>query len=373
MAAAFAVTGAPFTTARAAINVEASVQRCAQAAPATLRQASRRVFGYTEASVFGVAPAASLVQRRFQRQVAMSAPEVRAEAQIIDGKKISGDIKEEIKKEVEAMVARGEKRPGLAVVLVGERKDSATYVRSKKKACDDVGFVSFGVDLPETASQDEVLKAVQELNANPDVHGILVQLPLPKHIDAEVVLSAIDLEKDVDGFHPLNIGRLSMTGRSEPLAVACTPLGCVVLLERMGIPIKGKQAVVLGRSNVVGLPAAMLLIKRDATVTVCHSKTEDLPGVCSKADILIAAVGRPEMVKGNWVKPGAAVIDVGINAKDDPSNPKGYRLVGDVDYDEVKKVAGYITPVPGGVGPMTIAMLLKNTLECAKRIEGTKK
>jgi 5,10-methylene-tetrahydrofolate dehydrogenase/methenyl tetrahydrofolate cyclohydrolase len=198
-----------------------------------------------------------------------------------------------------------------------------------------------------------------------------VQLPLPDHIDDEEILGAISLEKDVDGFHPLNIGRLSMK-RREPLFVPCTPRGCIELLDRMKIPIQGKEAVVLGRSNIVGLPVAMLLLHRNATLTICHSRTQDLPGVVRRGDILIAAVGRPEMVRGDWVKPGAAVIDVGINAVPDASKPSGHRLVGDVAFDEVKEVAGAITPVPGGVGPMTIAMLLRNTVDGAKRFYGIK-
>jgi 5,10-methylene-tetrahydrofolate dehydrogenase/methenyl tetrahydrofolate cyclohydrolase len=287
-------------------------------------------------------------------------------AQIIDGKAIAATVRGEVKAEVEAMRARYGKVPGLATVLVGERKDSQSYVRSKKKACAEVGMASLGSDLPADISQDELLKVVRDLNANPDVHGILVQLPLPAHIDEEEILAAISIEKDVDGFHPLNIGRLSMK-RREPLFVPCTPKGCIELLIRTGVAIEGKRAVVLGRSNIVGLPVAMLLLHRNATLTICHSRTKDLPGVVREADILIAAVGRAEMVRGDWVKPGAVVIDVGINSVDDPTTPKGYRLVGDVAFDEVKEVAAAITPVPGGVGPMTIAMLLRNTLDGAKR------
>jgi len=290
-------------------------------------------------------------------------------AQIIDGKEIAVTIRGEIKEEVDAMQAEYGKVPGLAAVLVGERRDSQTYVRMKKKACAEVGITSFGYDLSEDISQEELLKVIQELNANPDVHGILVQLPLPDHIDDEEVLGAISLEKDVDGFHPLNIGRLSMK-RRDPLFVPCTPRGCIELLDRMGIEIEGEEAVVLGRSNIVGLPVAMLLLHRNATLTICHSRTKDLPDVVRKADILIAAVGRAEMVRGDWVKPGAAVIDVGINSVDDPTKKRGYRLVGDVAFAEVKDVAGAITPVPGGVGPMTIAMLLRNTTDSAKRTVG---
>ena len=286
-------------------------------------------------------------------------------AQIIDGKVIAAQIRDEIKADVERMKAATGKVPGLAAVLVGERKDSQTYVRMKKKACAEVGIASFGYDLPADASQEEIKKVVAELNANPAVHGILVQLPLPAHIDEEDVLAAISIEKDVDGFHPLNIGRLCMK-RREPLFVPCTPRGCIELILRSGYSIEGQRAVVLGRSNIVGLPAAMLLLHRNATVTICHSRTKNLPEVVREADILIAAVGRAEMVRKDWVKPGAVVIDVGVNAVDDASDPRGYRLVGDVAFDEVKEVAGAITPVPGGVGPMTIAMLLRNTVRSAK-------
>ncbi len=290
-------------------------------------------------------------------------------AQIIDGKAIAAAIRGEIAQDVQDLLTKTGKAPGLATVLVGERPDSATYVRMKKKACAEVGIQSFSVELPGDVSQEQLLQAVQALNANPDVHGILVQLPLPGHIDEEEILGAISLEKDVDGFHPLNIGRLSMK-RRDPLFVPCTPRGCIELLDRMHIPIEGKQAVVLGRSNIVGLPVAMLLLHRNATLTICHSRTKNLPDVVRSADILIAAVGRAEMVKGSWIKPGAAVIDVGTNAVDDPSAAKGYRLVGDVDFAEAKEVAGYITPSPGGVGPMTIIMLLRNTVDSARRAYG---
>jgi 5,10-methylene-tetrahydrofolate dehydrogenase/methenyl tetrahydrofolate cyclohydrolase len=261
------------------------------------------------------------------------------------------------------------KVPGLAAVLVGDRKDSQTYVRMKKKACAEVGIASFGYDLPADIDQEALRRLVEDLNANPDVHGILVQLPLPAHIDEETILGAISIEKDVDGFHPLNIGRLSMK-RREPLFVPCTPKGCIELIERSGFTIEGKRAVVLGRSNIVGLPAAMLLLHKNATVTICHSRTRELPAIVREAEILIAAVGRAEMVRGDWVRPGAVVIDVGVNAVDDPTDPRGYRLVGDVAFDEVKEVAAAITPVPGGVGPMTIAMLLRNTTDAAMRALG---
>ncbi|MEM1411641.1 MAG: bifunctional methylenetetrahydrofolate dehydrogenase/methenyltetrahydrofolate cyclohydrolase FolD [Pseudomonadota bacterium] len=287
-------------------------------------------------------------------------------AALIDDKAIAATIREEIRKDVQALKARHGHVPGLATVLVGQRKDSETYVRMKKKACAEVGIHSFGHELPEEVSQGALLEIVARLNADPQVHGILVQLPLPAAIDDEAVLAAISIEKDVDGFHPLNIGRLSMK-RRDPLYVPCTPRGCIELLDRSGIDIAGKHAVVLGRSNIVGLPVAMLLLHRNATLSVCHSRTADLPALVRQADILVAAVGRPEMVKGDWIKPGAAVIDVGVNAVDDGDDPRGYRLVGDVDFEAASKVAGHITPVPGGVGPMTIAMLLRNTTDGARR------
>lgn len=290
-------------------------------------------------------------------------------ASIIDGKEIAATIRGEIAEDVAAMQAAHGIVPGLATVLVGSRKDSETYVRMKKKACAEVGIASFGHEVPGDISQADLLALVQQLNADPAVHGILVQLPLPDHIDDETILGAISIEKDVDGFHPLNIGRLSMK-RRDPLFVPCTPKGCIELLDRTGVEIAGKRAVVLGRSNIVGLPVAMLLLHRNATLTICHSRTKDLPAVVREADILIAAVGRAEMVKGDWLKPGVVVIDVGVNAVDDPSRKSGYRLVGDVDYAQAAEVASAITPVPGGVGPMTIAMLLRNTTDAAKRAVG---
>ncbi len=286
-------------------------------------------------------------------------------AQLIDGKEIAKQVREEVAQEVAQMVAKGMPKPGLATVLVGENPASKVYVSSKQKACAELGMESFGHQLPETATQKEVEGLVAELNADPRVNGILVQLPLPSGLDEEDVLKTISLEKDVDGFHPINIGRLAQKGR-DPLFVPCTPFGCIYMLEKMGVQLEGANAVVLGRSNIVGMPAALLLVRQNATVTICHSRTKDLPGVVRQADILIAAVGRAEMVRGDWVKPGATVIDVGINRVDAPERPRGYRLVGDVCFDEVKEVAGAITPVPGGVGPMTIAMLMRNTARAAK-------
>lgn len=284
---------------------------------------------------------------------------------LIDGNKVAATIREELKARVDALLASGGKPPGLAVILVGNRVDSATYVRMKKKACSEVGIRDLGVDLPETATMEEVIAAVRNANENPDVHGILVQLPLPKHLDETRVLSEISFEKDVDGLHPLNVGSLALRGHT-PRFVACTPRGCIELLRRYGIPISGKNAVVLGRSNIVGIPASLLLLEENATVTVCHSRTADVADHVSRADIVVAAIGKANFVKGEWIKPGATVIDVGINSVDDPSAKKGYRLVGDVDFAEASKRAGAITPVPGGVGPMTIAMLLQNTVEAAE-------
>jgi methylenetetrahydrofolate dehydrogenase (NADP+)/methenyltetrahydrofolate cyclohydrolase len=286
-------------------------------------------------------------------------------AQIIDGKAIALQVREEVAAEVARRVAAGKPKPTLATVLVGGRVDSAAYVASKQKACAELGMGSISYQLPEDTSQEELEKLVRKLNKSKKVNGILVQLPLPAHLNEEPVLQLVGIEKDVDGFSPINIGRLAQKGR-EPLFVPCTPYGCIYLLEKAGVKIEGAHAVVLGRSNIVGLPAALLLIGKNATVTVCHSRTKDLPGIVRTADILIAAIGRAEMVRGDWIKPGAAVIDVGINEKPDATKKKGYRLVGDVNFEEAREVAGWITPVPGGVGPMTIAILMKNTLRAAQ-------
>lgn len=285
-------------------------------------------------------------------------------AQIIDGKLIAQQVREEVAAAVAERVAAGKQRPTLATVLVGERPDSAAYVASKGKACQELGMGSISEHLPTDATQEQVEELVRRLNADPEVSGILVQLPMPSHINEERVLSLINIEKDVDGFSPINIGRLAQKGR-DPLFVPCTPYGCIYLLEKSGVKIEGANAVVLGRSNIVGMPVALLLIGKNATVTVCHSRTKDLPGVVRQADILIAAIGRTEMVRGDWIKPGAAVIDVGINAVPDATKKSGQRLVGDVCFSEAKEVAGFITPVPGGVGPMTIAVLLRNCLVAA--------
>lgn len=287
-------------------------------------------------------------------------------AKIIDGKAIAEELRKEIAKGVEDLLAAGGPRPGLATVLVGENPASQTYVRMKQKACDELGIESFGHTLSEDASQEEVEELVKKLNADSKVHGILVQLPLPAGLDEEAILRAISIEKDVDGFHPVNMGRLAQKGR-DPMFVPCTPAGCIVLLKKAGAKLEGAKAVVVGRSNIVGMPAALLLVKENATVTICHSRTQDLPAVCREADVIIAAIGRPEMIRGDWIKPGAYVIDVGVNRVDDPEAKRGYRLVGDVAFEEAKEVAGAITPVPGGVGPMTITGLLQNTLRSAQR------
>lgn len=297
-------------------------------------------------------------------------------AQLIDGTAIAQKVRDEVKGKVAKRIAEGKSQPGLATVLVGERIDSATYVSMKQKACAELGMTSFHHPTPADISQEDLEKLIKQLNADPKVHGILVQLPLPAHLDEERILQLISIEKDVDGFSPINLGRLAQKGR-EPLFVPCTPFGCIYLLKEAGVKIAGANAVVLGRSNIVGMPAALLLIKENATVTVVHSKTKDIPTVMRDADIIIAAIGRAEMVRGDWIKPGAAVIDVGINGIP-KLNPDGtqmisqktgkpmQRLVGDVNFEEAKEVAGFITPVPGGVGPMTIAMLMANTLRAAE-------
>ena len=289
-------------------------------------------------------------------------------AKIIDGQAIANQIQEEIQEAVAARVAAGKSVPGLATVLVGEDPASAMYVKMKQKRCEKVGIKSFHVGLPADITQEELEAKVAELNADPKVNGILVQLPLPKGLDEERVLQSIDIKKDVDGFHPVNIGRLAQKGRT-PVFLPATPAGCIELLVRTGVKMEGANAVVLGRSNIVGMPVALLLVERNATVTICHSRTKDLPGVIREADILIAAVGRPEMVKGDWLKEGVVIIDVGTN-KIEADNEKGYEWVGDVDYDEALEVAEAITPVPRGVGPMTIAMLLQNTLKAAELADG---
>jgi methylenetetrahydrofolate dehydrogenase (NADP+)/methenyltetrahydrofolate cyclohydrolase len=291
-------------------------------------------------------------------------------ARVLDGTVIAKAIRAEVAAEVARMSPSG-RRPGLAAVLVGEDPASAVYVRSKGKACEEAGMHSVTVRLPPDTPEAELLATVDRLNADPEIHGILVQLPLPKHINSEKVLRRIDPAKDVDGFHPLNVGKL-VTGDKTAFRPA-TPYGVQQMLIRSGIETRGAHAVIVGRSNIVGRPMANLLIQQgpggDATVTVCHSRTRDLPAVTRNADILIAAIGKAEFVTADMVRPGAVVIDVGINRVDDASRAKGYRLVGDVAYEEVAQIASAITPVPGGVGPMTIAMLLQNTLQAIRQAE----
>ena len=283
-----------------------------------------------------------------------------ASAQVIDGKAIAAQVRASVALDVERLKRETGVTPGLAVVLVGEDPASQVYVRNKARQTVETGMQSFEHGLPATTSEPELLKLIDDLNRSRDVHGILVQLPLPPQIDTRKVIEAIDPDKDVDGFHPVNVGRLSAGERS---LVPCTPAGCIILAKSVQPDLRGLEAVVIGRSNIVGKPVAQLLLREDCTVTIAHSRTRALPGVVRRADLVIAAVGRPEMVRGDWIKPGAIVIDVGINRVEGPDG-KG-RLVGDVAYDEAARVAGAITPVPGGVGPMTIACLLKNTVSAA--------
>lgn len=291
-------------------------------------------------------------------------------AVIIDGKRIAADVRQEVKEMVTDLSEKHGLTPGLAVVLVGSRKDSMSYVRNKKKAAAEVGFHSVDVTLPEDVSEEALMAEVTRLNNDPAIHAILVQLPLPPHIDEAAILSSIVVDKDVDGFSAANIGNLCLKGGDPPLAVPCTPAGCIELLQRSGAVVSGADAVVLGRSNIVGMPIAALLQSMNATVTVCHSRTKNLREKVRQADIVVAALGKAEMVRGDWLKPGCVVIDVGINSVEDSSRKWGHRLVGDVHFEEARQVASMITPVPGGVGPMTIAMLLKNTLQLARHSLG---
>ena len=282
-------------------------------------------------------------------------------AQIIDGKALALSIREQIGKDVAQLVGQTTVVPGLAAILVGDDPASAVYVKNKKTACDKAGLYVDEYKLPASTTQNELLTLIEKMNADPKIHGILVQLPLPNHINSKVVLEAVSPDKDADGFHPFNVGRLV---EGSPVFVPCTPKGVMRMIESTGESIEGKRAVVIGRSNIVGKPVALLLMHANATVTVCHSRTKDLPAVCREADIVIAAIGRAQFVTRDMIKDGAIVIDVGINRLDDG------RLVGDVDFEAAKEKAGWITPVPGGVGPMTIAMLLRNTLESAQRASG---
>jgi methylenetetrahydrofolate dehydrogenase (NADP+)/methenyltetrahydrofolate cyclohydrolase len=282
-------------------------------------------------------------------------------ARIIDGKAIAEAVRQAVAAEVAALRRDRGSVPGLAVVLVGEDPASQVYVRTKAKATREVGMASFEHRLPATVPQNELLALIADLNGRADVHGILVQLPLPKHIDGITVIEAIDPAKDVDGFHPVNVGRLASGGAA---LAPCTPSGCVMLAKSVQPALAGLEAVVIGRSNIVGKPMAQLLLAESCTVTIAHSRTRDLPGVVRRADLVVAAVGRPELVRGGWIKPGAIVIDVGIQRVTDSSGAS--RLVGDVAFEEAAQVAGAITPVPGGVGPMTVACLLRNTVQAAK-------
>ena len=277
-------------------------------------------------------------------------------ATLLDGKKVASEIRKSVSEKAAGLKARGV-TPGLAVVLVGDDPASKVYVGQKEKACGEVGFTSTMVRLPGTTTREELLETIARLNGDPAVHGILVQMPLPRGIDPNEVIAAIDPAKDVDGFHPVNVGRLVA---GLPGMVPCTPMGVVRMLEAYGLPLKGKHAVIVGRSAIVGKPMANLLLARDCTVTICHSRTPDLGSFTRQADILVAAVGRPKTITADMVKPGAVVVDVGINRLETG-------LVGDVDFEAVKEVAGWITPVPGGVGPLTIAMLMENTLTAAIR------
>ena len=277
---------------------------------------------------------------------------------IIDGKQIAQHLKEEMREQVASLSAQYGRKPCLDVIIVGENPASMSYVRSKIKATEYCGFDGELIQLPETTSQEELLRIIRERNENNNVDGILVQLPLPKHIDEQAVIEAISPEKDVDGFHPTNVAKLWL---NQDAIVPCTPMGIMALLEQSGTPLEGRHAVVVGRSNIVGKPVAKLLLDKNCTVTIAHSRTADLAATCREADILVVAVGRPQMITADMVKPGATVIDVGINRIADG------RLVGDVDYESVAPIAGAITPVPGGVGPMTITMLMRNTIECYKQ------
>ncbi len=289
---------------------------------------------------------------------------------LIDGKKIAEEIRAELTRKIATLAGRGVV-PGLAVILVGDNPASVSYVTGKEKACAEIGIQSFETRFPEDVSEARLLDKIAECNRDPSVHGILIQLPLPGHIDERRVIGAIDPAKDVDGFTPINLGRMLL---EEPCYVPCTPLGIIEMLTRSDVPLNGANAVVVGRSNIVGKPLANLLIRKsiNATVTVCHTGTKDLASKVKAADIVIACAGRPGLVSADMIKPGACVIDVGVNRVPDATKKKGYRLCGDVDFDAIEKIAGWITPVPGGVGPMTITMLLSNTIDAALRISSGK-
>lgn len=286
-------------------------------------------------------------------------------AQIINGRDVAARIQDGIREDVKAFEQAHGFVPGLAVLLVGDDPASAMYVRMKGRRCESVGMQSFTKIMPSNSTQAEVIAAVHAFNDDPNVHGILVQLPLPDHIDEEAVLTEVSLAKDVDGFHPINIGNLAMKGRT-PTFTPATPTGCMTLIAESGIEVSGKRAVIVGRSNIVGMPMAMMLNNANATVTIIHSRTAHPAELIRTADILVAAIGQPEYVKAEWIKPGAVVIDVGTNKIDAPDTERGYRWVGDVDFEGAKAVAGAITIVPGGVGPLTIASLIQNTMKAAR-------
>jgi 5,10-methylene-tetrahydrofolate dehydrogenase/methenyl tetrahydrofolate cyclohydrolase len=288
-------------------------------------------------------------------------------ATIIDGQAVADRLQKDIAAEVADFVVKYGYAPGLGVVMAGDHAPSQQYVRMKQRACERVGIRSVTSLVDATSSQEQVSELVAAMNADPNVHGILVQLPLPKQIDETAILSAVALSKDVDGFHPVNIGALAMKGR-EPSFTPATPTGCMVLLKEAGVDLNGANAVVIGRSNIVGLPMALMLMKANATVTVCHSRTRNIAEIVKQADVVVAAIGQAYYVKADWLKRGAVVIDVGTNKYDDPTVERGYRIVGDVDFDGAKEVASAITKVPGGVGPLTITMLLRNTLTAAQRL-----
>jgi methylenetetrahydrofolate dehydrogenase (NADP+)/methenyltetrahydrofolate cyclohydrolase len=293
-----------------------------------------------------------------------------ADAKLIDGKAYAAGLRKRVAAGVEALIAEGGPKPGLATVLIGDDPASQVYIRSKGKLAAELGMASFDHRLPGSTTEAELLALIARLNADKRVHGILVQLPLPKHIDTAQVLLAVDPAKDVDGFHPLNVGRLGSVESNAPLnfPVPCTPLGILMLLQDTLSSLSGRHAVVIGRSTLVGRPVARLLLRADCTVTITHSRTRDLPALTRQADIVVAAIGRPEFVRGDWIRPGAAVIDVGINRV--PAADGKTKLVGDVAFAEAAKVAGHITPVPGGVGPMTVACLMFNTLQEARKSAG---
>ena len=286
---------------------------------------------------------------------------------ILDGRKVSKTNNDNLKSKIENKLLYSKSNPGLGVIIVGEREDSKVYVNMKKKTCKYVGILTKSITLDENVTTENVIGAVNIFNNDKTIHGILIQLPLPKHINENKVLTAVNIDKDVDGFHATNMGNLALDGR-EPLFTPCTPLGCLKLIDHYDIELEGKHAVVIGKSNIVGLPISLLLMKRNATVSVCHIYTKNLKEICKNADILVSACGQAEMIKKDWLKEGVVIIDIGINHKDDPENPEKRKIVGDVDFNDCKDIASFITPVPGGVGPMTVSMLMENTYKAFCRL-----